>query len=220
MPKLTLFQSPTSPFVRKVLVLARELGVFTSLELKDGVVLPTMIESNVSQNGNPLGKIPTLVVDETPLFGSQVICQYLLEGHSVDPAVTQTFLPPSTSPHRFAVLTLETLGDGMCEAALLARYETALRPEQYRWEDWTNGQLAKITRALNELEKRLEKNEGKGFLGTSEGVTLGDISVGCALGYLDFRYSHWPWRPTRPLLEKWFEKFSTRPAFVATAPPK
>ncbi|KAJ3201494.1 hypothetical protein HDU67_001301, partial [Dinochytrium kinnereticum] len=214
---LTLLYSPTSPFVRKVLIVARELGILESIEVKEAVVLPTKTETDVAKSGNPLAKIPTLLIDNSQaIFGSQVICQYLIDFHAK--GSSSLLLPPTTSLTRIETLTLESLGDGICEAALLARYEVVLRPEQYRWTDWIDGQTSKIVRSLDELERRLEARPGKGFLDWEE-LSLGDVAVGCALGYLDFRFGDLAWRSGRPRLEKWFEGFSARSSFVATAPP-
>jgi glutathione S-transferase len=109
-------------------------------------------------------------------------------------------------------LRLQALGDGIMEAALLARYETFLRPETYRWTAWIDGQLDKVHRALDSLESV----EAGAFV---DRVDIGTISIACGLGYLDFRFAGIDWRATRPLLANWFAGFAARPSMQQTAPP-
>ncbi|KAI8847953.1 hypothetical protein BC829DRAFT_490355 [Chytridium lagenaria] len=156
MPNLTLFGSPTSPFVRKVLIVARELGVLSSINVKNVDVLPTKLKTEVDANGNSLGKIPTLSIDgNQALFGSQVIAQYLIDFYAEKTTTSPALLPPQPRS----------------KAALLARYEAVLRPEQHRWQEWTDGQLAKIHRSLDKLEKWLiDRPDNKFFDGN---VNLG-----------------------------------------------
>ncbi|KAJ3106317.1 hypothetical protein HDU97_006515 [Phlyctochytrium planicorne] len=213
MTKYTLFGSTTSPYVRKVLIVARELNVLDSITFKETAVLPTKGETEVSANGNPLGKIPTLVVTSgstsVPLFGSQTISQYLIDTH---PA-SHLSLPAPPSFSRYEILTLESLADGILDAALLSRYESVLRPAEKRWDDWTQGQMGKIERALDELDKR-----AAGF-GKGPQVNLGEIAASCAVGYLNFRFSDLKWRVGREKLAEWFDDFSCRESFKATSPP-
>ena len=97
------------------------------------------------------------------------------------------------------------------DAALLARYETAVRPENLRWDDWTAGQLDKVTCGLAEVERRAA--------GFGSRVDVGTIAVGCALGYLDFRFASLAWRGQHPDTAAWFERFGARASMVATRPP-
>jgi glutathione S-transferase len=98
----------------------------------------------------------------------------------------------------------------MLDAGILARYETLLRAEERRWPDWVAGQKAKIARALDALE-----SEAASFGDT---LDIGTIAVGCALGWLDFRYAADDWRAGRPALAAWFERFAARPSMATTVP--
>mgnify|MGYP005606383195 CR=1 FL=1 len=118
---------------------------------------------------------------------------------------------PRDGPARWSVLTEQSLADGIMDAALLARYETAVRPENLRWDDWTAGQLDKVTCGLAEVERRAAS--------FGERVDLGTITVGCALGYLDFRFASLAWREKYPATAAWLARFGARASMVATRPP-
>ena len=154
---------------------------------------------------NPLGQVPTFFCDDgSVLYDSRVVSEYLddLGGGA---------LFPRTGAERWARLTELALGDGMTGAALLARYESVLRPEPLRWKDWTDGQLAKVSSGLAWLEAA-----APGF-GTR--VDIGTIAFGCALGYMDFRFPHIDWRADAPAAARWFDDFNQRPSMQATLPP-
>ena len=122
---MKLYFSPTSPYVRKCLVSAHELGLVDRIQLLAANAHPVQRDATLIAS-NPLGKVPTLLTDDgTPLYDSRVICEYLdhLAGGS---------LFPRTGDARWAALTLQSLADGMLDAALLARYEQAVRPEPLR----------------------------------------------------------------------------------------
>jgi glutathione S-transferase len=201
---MKLFYSQTSPFVRKCLVAAHELDLAQRLELLPAAAHPVNRDHSVVER-NPLGKIPTLVTDTgTVLFDSRVICEYLNglgDGH----------LLPAAGEARFAILTDQALADGLMDAAVLARYESALRPEHLRWPDWSGGQMEKVSSALCDFERRAAAWGGR--------VDLGVIAVGCALGYLDFRYPGIEWRERRPSLARWYEQFAARESMAKTRPP-
>ena len=97
------------------------------------------------------------------------------------------------------------------DAAVLCRYEAALRPERLRWDEWASNQQAKISRALDALEA-----DADGIAGT---IDVGAIAIGCALGYLDFRFADNDWRRGRPKLAAWYEGFAQRPSMQQTRPP-
>jgi glutathione S-transferase len=201
---MKLFYSQTSPFVRKCLVAAHELGLAQRLELLPAAAHPVNRDRSVVAH-NPLGKVPTLVTDAgTAFFDSRVICEYLNglgDGH----------LLPAMGEARFAILTDQALADGLMDAAVLARYETALRPEHLRWPDWSGGQMEKVSSALSDFERRAAAWGGR--------VDLGVIAVGCALGYLDFRYPDIGWRARSPSLARWYEQFAARESMAKTRPP-
>jgi glutathione S-transferase len=118
---------------------------------------------------------------------------------------------PRKGRDRWVALRQQAMGDGLLDAALLARYEGFLRPEDRRWPDWTKGQMKKIDGVLDQLEAEAKSLKGK--------ITLGTITIGCALGYLDFRFASHDWRAKRPKLAKWFTTFSKLPSMKATVPP-
>ena len=201
---MKLFYAPPSPYVRKCLVAAIELGLRERIELLPAAPHPVNRDRTVVAH-NPLGKIPTLLTDDaTVLYDSRVICEYLN-------ALGNGHLIPRDGAARWSVLVEQALADGIMDAAVLARYETVARPEPLRWNDWIAGQLDKVTCGLPELEKHAS--------GFGERVDLGTITVGCALGYLDFRYPSIPWREKCPNASKWFERFGARASMVATRPP-
>lgn len=201
---MQLYYSAASPFVRKCLVCAQELGLRERIELLPAVPHPVDRDAAVVAR-NPLGKIPTLLTDDgVALYDSRVICEYLNtvgDGH----------LLPANGAVRWAALTLQTLADGIMDAAVLIRYENAARPENLRWSAWIDGQLAKVHSGLAQLELQAQ--------GFATRVDIGTIALGCALGYLDFRYSGLAWRERHPVTAAWFAKFAQRESMQATAPP-
>ena len=200
---MKLYYSPTSPFVRKVLITAIELGLRERIEIVPVDISPVE-PSDALNRTNPIGKIPTLVADDgTELYDSVVICEYLdsLQGGRLFPA---------SGAARWQVLRQHALADGIMEAAVLARYETWLRPAELRWKEWADGQTSKIERGLDVLE---------GEVGGLAGLTIASIAVACSLGYLDLRLGHLGWRDRRPQLSSWLAEFAQRPSFVATRPP-
>jgi glutathione S-transferase len=201
---LKIYYAAASPFARKCLVAAHELGLHERIELVPAAAHPVNRDMAVVAH-NPLGKIPTLITDDgTVLYDSRVICEYL-------DAQGDTRLVPREGPARWHVLVDQSLADGVMDAAVLARYEAVVRPEPLRWNDWTTGQLAKVGSGLDALEAR-----ATGFGGR---VDLGTIAFACALGYLDYRFSSMHWRDRRPATAAWFQTFAARESMVATQPP-
>jgi glutathione S-transferase len=200
---MRLHYSYASPYVRKVMMVAIETGQEDALELTARKVSPVAADVEVNRD-NPLGKVPCLVTEDgQALFDSRVICEYLDSRHD------RPKLFPA-GPARWTALRRQAQADGILDAGILARYETMLRPDERRWPDWVAGQKAKMARALDALE-----GEAESF---GEAVDIGTIAVGCALGWLDFRYAADAWRSGRPRLAAWFEGFAQRPAMAATAP--
>ena len=201
---MKLFYSATSPFVRKCLVAAHELGLSDRIELLPVNVSPVKRDRTVVAS-NPLGQVPTLITDDgAAIYDSRVIFEYLN-------ALAGGALMSDEGEERWKALTEQALADGMLDAAILARYETAVRPENLRWKEWTAGQIDKITCGLDELEKRAAD--------FGDRVDLGTISFACALAYLDLRYQHLEWRQSRPNAAAWFEWFGGRESMVTTRPP-
>ncbi len=198
---MQLHTNPFSPFCRKVDVVLHETGQRGDVEDVDAVGHPTD-SGGMPTAINPMGKIPVLVRENGPaLFDSRVICQYL------DDRAGGELFPEGT----WDVLTLEALGDGICDAAVLMVYEARSRPEEAQYAPWVEGQWAKVARALDALEAR--------WMGLLEGpVSIGQISVACALSYLDLRHDARDWRAGHPALAAWHARFSERPSMQATAP--
>jgi len=198
---MKLFHSPFSPFVRKVMVFAMETGLDTRIERV--TVNPWEPHAELGE-ANPLGKVPTLITDDgMNLYDSAVICEYLDVLHNGPDLI------PHAGPERLKALRLEALADGMAEAAVLRRMES-VRPVALQSEDWMGLQARTVERALDALEQEVE-SWGQLF-------GIGQISVACALGYLDFRFSHEPWASSRPGLAAWYARIAQRPAMIATEP--
>ncbi len=200
---LRLYYSANSPYARKVLVTLVETGQAGDVALVQASGTP-VDPGNLPLAQNPLGKIPTLERPDGPaLYDSRVICRYL--DHRADGRL----YPQGDA--LWDVLTLEATADGIMDAALLMVYESRVRPEDRRMPDWVEGQWTKIARALDALEAR--------WLGTLNGpISIGQIAVGCALGYLDLRHADRNWRDGRPGLAGWFATFSARPSMTAHSP--
>jgi len=201
---MKLIFAPASPFARKVRALIIELNLQDSVALVDaGAVSP------VSNNGdlnsvNPLGMLPALQLDNgESLSDSPLICEYLN-----DLADGPFF--PSDANRRFRTLGLQALADGMLDLLVALRYEAAFRPEQLRWQTWIDFQNEKVQRGLDKLESSCNQFEPTPL--------IGEITVACALGYLDFRFADLNWRTGRPALTGWFEKIMLRESLANTRP--
>jgi glutathione S-transferase len=201
---MKLFFNHASPFVRKVRVFARETGLDKKIEEVATVVSPVQDNASLGQ-ANPLVKIPALIADDgTTLFDSPVICEYL------DSLQAGRKLFPAAGPARWTALKLQATGDGILDAGILCRYEMAVRPKEFQWSGWVEGQTRKWHGGLDLLEREAASLDGE--------PTIGGITVACALGWLDFRYGDDNWRKSRPKLGAWFEKFSARPSMQSTMP--
>lgn len=200
---MKLYHAPASPFVRKVLVLLHEAGATDRVALVPVMGNP-LAPGSLPVDRNPLGKIPALERDEGPtLYDSRVICRYLddLLGAGLYPA----------APRLWDTLVLEATADGMTDAAVLMRYEMHVRPEATRSPEWVEAQWTKADRALTALEDRWTSH-------LSGPIDMGQIAVGAALGYLDFRQADRDWRAGRSRLSAWYDRFAARPSMQATAP--
>lgn len=200
---MRLYYSPTSPYVRKVMVLLHETGLLPRVEIVTGSGSP-VDPGTAPLQANPLGKVPTLERDDgAAIYDSRVICRYLDD-------LAQAGLYPA-APRLWDTLTVEATAEGILDAALLMVYETRLRPEAIRHAPWVEGQWAKIERALDALETRwMDHLEGP--------LDMAQIALGCALGYVDFRLTARNWRASHPDLAAWEAEFSDRPAMRATQP--
>lgn len=205
MTDMTLFYSATSPFVRKVMLLLHETAQLQDVTLQEVALSPVNANAEVNA-ANPAGKIPALrLADGSLLYDSRVILDYLDQRHggpSLVPAGQQ----------RWACLTLAALADAALDAAVLIRYETFLRPQDKRWDDWLQGQQEKLERALARFEQAVGSELANDF-------DLAAISVACALGYVDLRQPGMGWRQRYPQLAAWYADVSQRPSMQATQPP-
>jgi glutathione S-transferase len=202
---MKLRYSPTSPYVRKVMVVALETGLAERIERIPTTVAPTKRNDEVARE-NPLVKVPALTTDDgLVLYDSPVICEYLDTLHG------GPTLFPASGKARWLALRQQALGDGILDAAILGRYEV-LRPKEFQWPDWIDAQLRKVRGALGALEIEVEAGELGGPL------SIGQITVACALGYLDFRYASEEWRGKHRRLAAWFDEFSKRKAIELTKP--
>lgn len=198
---MKIYFSPFSPYVRKCLVVGHELGLDDRIELLDSAAHPVNRDRAIIEK-NPLGKVPTFLTDDGQvLYDSRVICEYL------DTLAGGTLFPASGTA-RWTTLTLQSLGDGILDAALLARYEDVARPEAIRWPEWRAAQLDKAETALHHLEADTALIEGR--------VDIGSLTVGCALWYLDLRFPDFGWRARFPQVAQWWAGFSQRPSMQAS----
>ncbi|MBM3341080.1 MAG: glutathione S-transferase [Betaproteobacteria bacterium] len=199
---MRLWHNPASPFVRKVRILLRETNLASRVEEINTPVSPVNPHAELAAK-NPLVKTPALETDDSRvLYDSSVICDYLDTLHS-----GAKLIPGGAA--RWDALRLESLCDGILDAAVLCRYETAVRPEALRWNDWVNGQLTKIRNGLDALA-----NEAPTW-GNTFGI--GQIGAACVCGYLDFRFADENWR-SRAALAAWYESVKQRASVAATVP--
>ena len=200
---MKLIGSHTSPFVRKVRIVLAEKKIDYELVIDS----PWLAETNVP-NLNPLGKIPVLLLDdETPLFDSRVIVEYL------DNMAPNNKLFPATNRERTEVKRWEALGDGICEAAATAVLE-AKRPKKEQSAGWIARQNDKVMRSLEYLSEQL----GDRSFCCGLHLTLADIATCTALGYLAFRFPENRWQENHPNLGRLYQKMMQRPSFADTVP--
>ena len=195
--------SPTSPYVRKVVVCAIELGLIDRIENID--TDPWDPETDLVHD-NPLGRVPALTTDDGEmLYDSAVICQYL------DSLSDTCELFPSDA-RRWRVLRQHEMMNGVLDAGVAGLIERAKRPEDKVWMDWVNFQLGAVRRALAVMSTEIDAL-------AREPLNIAQITTGIALGYLDFRYADMlDWRSEHASLATWYERFSERESMVASVP--
>ena len=196
---LVLRSSPASPFGRKIKIAAAILGLADRIEI---VPADTNDPAEPLRKQNPLGKIPTLILEDgTALYDSRVILEYfdwLAGGGKI--------IPVEPAP-RFAALTLQALADGLMDAALLQVYETRFRDADKHSAKWLDHQVGKARRTLDVLEAAPP---------SALAANVGTIALACALGYLDLRFAG-RWRAEAPRLVAWLDRFAAgTPAFEKT----
>jgi glutathione S-transferase len=201
---MKLLGAPASPYTRKVRIVLAEKRIECDFERVD--VQPA---DNPVNRHNPLGKIPTLVLDDgTALYDSRVIVEFL------DQASPIARLIPEDNRERIAVRRWEALADGILDAGLLVRYES-LRPQNEQSAAWVGKQAARMRRGLALLEADLGENPWC----QGDRYTLADIALGCCLGWIGFRKPGGiEWRTENPGLAKHYDKLMERPAFADSIP--
>lgn len=198
---LQLRYSTTSPYVRKVSATIIECGL--EHHVTNEPTNPWAPDTDLPDI-NPLGKVPALTIEDgRVLFDSPVICEYL------DSLGTSPRLFPLDGVERWTALRLQALGDGIMEAAV-GRILESRRPENLQSSAVTDRYKAAIDRALDVLENEVEQ--------LSNGFSIGQLTVACALEYLDFRFSADDWREGRAKLKSWYESVADRPSLRQTVP--
>lgn len=202
---MKLLASLTSPYARKVRIVMAEKKLDYELVLEDVWATDTIIQQH-----NPLGKVPCLIMDDYgSLFDSRVIVEYL------DTLSPVSRLLPQSGRERASTKAWEALADGLMDAAQAIRIELFRREKDKQSPLWVERQQRKITAALQYMENELTADSpycmGNNF-------NLSDVAVGCALGFLDYRYPEIKWRDDYPKLTTLMTKLETRPSFIATQP--
>ena len=200
---MKLIGSLTSPFVRKARIVLAEKKIEYDFEIENPHVADTKVPTV-----NPLGKIPVLVLDdETPLFDSRVIVEY------IDNVTPNNKLLPGANRERAEVKRWEAVADGLLDAAVCIVIENR-RPKKEQSQAWIDRQQEKVIRSLEFMSEQLGENAH--CMGTH--FSLADIAVGTALGYLVFRFPEIDWQDSHPNLAKLYEKLMQRPSFADSVP--
>lgn len=201
---MKLIGSLASPYVRKVRVVMAEKKLDYEFVLEDVWSPDTTI-----QQSNPLGKVPCLVMEDGgAMFDSRVIVEYL------DTMSPVGKLIPASGRERASIKVWEALADGVLDAGILVRLERTQRPASQQSEAWVERQLGKVRQGMKSMALGLGDNSfcaGKQF-------SLADVAVGCALGWISFRFPEIDWRDDHPNLARLFEKLSDRQSFKDTVP--
>lgn len=199
---MILRSSPASPYGRKVRMAAIILGLDSRIDIQNA---DTTNPDDPLRQQNPLGKIPTLLLDDgAALYDSRVIVEYL------DHLAGGGRIIPTEPKARFDALRLQALADGLLDASILQIYEGRFREPSRQDPKWVEYQAGKVSRALAELEA------APPAIGSPP--TIGQIAIACALGYRDFRFAG-TWREDHPRLVKFHDAFAAAvPAFAMTNP--
>ncbi|MCD5975416.1 MULTISPECIES: glutathione S-transferase [Pseudomonas] len=204
-PTMTLYYNAASPFARKVMLVLHETGQLDRVTLQPTTLSPVAPVEELN-NDNPAGKLPALrLADGNVIHDSRVILDYLDHQH------VGIALIPREGSARWRRLTLASLADALLDAALLIRYEQALRPAEKHWDTWLDNQQEKVERSLAYFEQ-------EAITELSSAFDVASISVAAALGYLDFRQPDLAWRNRYPRLANWYFEVSQRPSMQATQP--
>jgi glutathione S-transferase len=185
------------------MIVAHEAGVANRITSVPAATNPAKPNAELARD-NPVMKIPALITDDgMQLVESKFICEYL-------DAMGGGKLIPANGPARWKARRLEAIADGLADAAILVRYEIAMRPENLRWSEWISGQTTKVVNSLDLLESEASSLEGE--------LTIGQVAVASALSWLEFRNIVPDARAKHPRLFAWLDRINTRPSFAATMP--
>ena len=200
---MKLIIAKPSPYARKARIALIEKGI----EFETVVENPWLPDTSIAKS-NPLGKIPALVLDDgRVIHDSKVIVEYL-ETLDAPPA-----LIPAAPELRIAHKQIEAIADGISDAIVLVRLE-GTRPASMQSADWVARQRRKVEAGVAELCRLL----GDRAWFTEAGFALGDLTTGCTLGFLDFRFPEFDWRAQSPNLERLFKRLSARASYAQTMP--
>lgn len=201
---MKLFYGGTSPYARKVRIVATELGLIDKIELVATSVTPGKPNADYGRDINPLRKIPALTLDD----GSTIVNSFLISEYLDELAGNR--LMPATGAKRRQIWNEHVIAQGMLEAMLLGRYERMLRPEPLRWQAWFDDQWDRAWQGMRYFEERSDIGD--------RALDLAQIALACALGYADFRYADYPWRENYPKLAAFNEKMLQRQSIKETVP--
>jgi glutathione S-transferase len=197
---MKLLYQTHSPYARKVLVAAYETGLHETLTVVHHETSPTRRNDEVFAL-NPLGKVPVLICDDdTVLFDSNVICEYLDGLHSLPKLI------PSQPQQRLRALKMQALAQGIADAGITARWESERRPTELRWPTMHDGQVEKVAGACDFLERNLAEKASP---------DIGDIALVTALSWVEFRRVY-DFLTGRPRLARWYAALCARPSMQAT----
>ena len=200
---MKLYWSSRSPFVRKVMVFAHECGLADRIACERTLVTMTSPNADLLLL-NPLGKIPTLVLDDgTVLYDSTVICEYLDSLHG------GRRLLPESGPARWTALRRHALGNNLLDNLVPWRNET-LRPQPQQSPETLAAFELKVRNAAAALEREADEL-------AADPVGIGHVAIACALGYMDFRFAGLGWRAGHGRIARWYDAFAQRPSMIRTA---
>lgn len=198
--KMKLYYQTHSPYARKVLIFAHEIGIASQLEVMHHETSPLKKNTHV-YSMNPLGKVPVLVLPPgTALFDSSVICDYLDTLHNGKRLI------PTEGEARWRALKLQAMAQDMADIGISARWENTRRPAELRYPALSAGYSEKLVECYNWLERELHVDTG---------VDIGHIALASTLSWLEFRGLA-GFRTERPRLTAWFDEFCQRPSMKST----
>jgi glutathione S-transferase len=202
---MKLTYSPASPFARKVRIAAIELGLIDKIEFTPATVLPGQFNEEYSLI-NPVKKLPVLILDNGDvILDSYVIVEYL------DELAGGGKLIPASGAVKWKVKSDHSLLQGMLDSMLLCRYERMVRPQELRWQAWSDDHWNRAWTGMARFEKQADM--------LARPLDISQIALVCVLGYADFRFPDCGWRKAYPKLDAFHEKMLARPSVKISLPP-